>query len=75
MKHSKDIADLKAVNMNLMHSNLTITDGVYGVLSTADVRQHITELGQQLETVQTSQEDIADQLFKLAMQLKNVGES
>jgi hypothetical protein len=56
--------------MNLMHSNLSITDGVYGVLSTADVGQRIAGLGMQLENGQASQEDLADQLIKLAMQLK-----
>jgi hypothetical protein len=56
--------------MNLMHSNLSITDGVYGVLSTADVGQRIGGLGRQFETGQSSQEDLADQLIKLAMQLK-----
>jgi hypothetical protein len=70
LKQSKDIADLKAVSMNLMHSNLSITDGVYGVLSTADVGQRIAGLGMQLEAKQASQEDLADQLIKLAMQLK-----
>lgn len=73
LKQSKDISDLKAVSMNLMHSNLSITDGVYGVLSTADVGQRIAGLGRQLETGQASQEDLADQLIKLAMQLKQRG--
>jgi hypothetical protein len=59
--------------MNLMHSNLSITDGVYGVLSTADVGQRIAGLGRQLEIGQASQEDLADQLIKLAMQLKQDG--
>jgi hypothetical protein len=56
-----------------MHSNLSITDGVYGVLSIADVGQRITRLGRQFETGQASQEDLADQLIKLAMQLKHWG--
>ena len=42
---AKDIAELKAVSQNLMHSNLSITDGVYGILSETDVREQISSLG------------------------------
>jgi len=45
VQHSKDIADLKAVSQNLMHSSLTVTDGIYGILSTADVGKRIAGLG------------------------------
>ena len=44
-KLAKDIAELKAVSQNLMHSNLSITDGVYGILSETDVREQISSLG------------------------------
>lgn len=40
-----DVSDLKAVSMNLMHSNLSVTDGVYGILSTAQVEDRIANLG------------------------------
>ena len=46
LKNSKDVSALKAVSQNLMHENLTITDGTYGVLSENDVRNQITELGE-----------------------------
>jgi site-specific recombinase XerC len=45
IKNSKDVGDLKAVSMNLMHSNLSITDGVYGVLFSAYIVQRIMGLG------------------------------
>jgi hypothetical protein len=41
------IQALKAVSQNLMHSNISITDGVYGILSDNDVRGQIEALGQQ----------------------------
>ena len=44
IKLAKDVAALKAVGQNLMHSNLSITDGVYGILSNNDVKQQIKEL-------------------------------
>lgn len=45
LKNAKDIPALKAVSQNLMHSNLSITDGVYGILSDMDVRSEIHNLG------------------------------
>ena len=71
IQHSKDVGDLKAVSMNLMHSNLSITDGVYGVLSTADVGKRIAGLGGQLVRGDVSQGDIASQIIALAEMLKN----
>jgi site-specific recombinase XerC len=42
----QDVADFKAVSQNLMHANLSVTDGVYGMLSDDDVGQRIGALGQ-----------------------------
>jgi len=42
---AKDVAALKAVSQNLMHENLAVTDGVYGVLSDLDVGAQIQALG------------------------------
>jgi hypothetical protein len=36
LKRCKDAADLKAVSQNLMHSSLTVTDSICGVLSSED---------------------------------------
>jgi integrase len=46
LKLAQDVADLKAVSQNLMHSNLSITDGVYGVLTGRDVQDRISTLGE-----------------------------
>jgi integrase len=46
LKLAKDIAALKAVSQNLMHSNISITDDVYGMLSDNDIRGQIAALGQ-----------------------------
>ena len=48
LQNAKDVKTLKAVSQNLMHSNLSITDGVYGVLSENDIKEQITSLGQNL---------------------------
>jgi hypothetical protein len=44
----KDIQALKAVSQTLMHSNLSITDGVYGILSQIDVSEQISEIGKKI---------------------------
>ena len=45
LKQAKDIPALKAISQNLMHANLSITDGVYGILSDMDVKAQIQNLG------------------------------
>jgi integrase len=45
LKSAKTIAELKAISQNLMHSSLTITDSIYGVLSGEDVASRIAGLG------------------------------
>jgi len=49
LKNAKDVSALKAVSQNLMHQNLSITDGVYGILSEKDVRQQINAIGNMRE--------------------------
>jgi site-specific recombinase XerC len=46
--NAKDIQALKAVSQNLMHSNLSITDGVYGILSQIDVGKQMSKIGQKI---------------------------
>jgi len=41
---TKDVAALKAVSQNLMHQDLSVTDGVYGILSEQDTRKQISAL-------------------------------
>jgi integrase len=53
LKKAKDIPALKAVSQNLMHSNLSITAGVYGVLSENDVKGQIAALGQRITAGET----------------------
>jgi len=38
MKHAKTIQELKALSQNLMHSSISITDGIYGNLKEEDIR-------------------------------------
>jgi len=74
LKQAQDVADLKAVSMNLMHSKLSITDGVYGIMSQRDISKRIQGLGKTLanQQFQNSQElqaqlDRLEQLMLLSL--------
>ena len=45
IKQGKDLPTLKAISQNLMHSNISITDGVYGNLADGDIQEQILALG------------------------------
>ncbi len=44
LQRARTMADYKAVSMNLMHGNISITDGVYAPLAGDEVRQRIARL-------------------------------
>jgi hypothetical protein len=71
LKNAKDISALKAISQNLMHKNLSITDGVYGVLSDKDVRNKIVYLGKDidLKTV-TESDELVTLLRSLLMKIE-----
>jgi site-specific recombinase XerC len=48
LKNAKDVSALKAVSQNLMHKNLRVIDGVYGILSDLDVKEQMAMLGTNL---------------------------
>lgn len=39
IKHFTTLAQLKALSQNMMHSNISITDGIYGMLSNTDKKK------------------------------------
>ncbi len=45
VKNAKDIKELKAISQNLMHSNIGITDGIYGRLAEDDLSEIIANFG------------------------------
>ena len=44
LQHARSMADYKAVSMNLMHSDIRVTDGIYAVLGRDEVQQRIAGL-------------------------------
>jgi len=47
LKKAKDVSALKAISQNLMHENLSMTDGVYGIRTNMDVRDQIKNLSKE----------------------------
>ena len=39
----RPLAQLKALSQNLMHSNISITDGIYGMLSNTDKKKLLSD--------------------------------
>ena len=71
---AKDVAALKAVSQNLMHENLTVTDGVYGVLSDTDVRRQILKLAGNVPVAQEGEKhQVIAALQGLLTELKHSG--
>ena len=64
LKQAKDIPALKAISQNLMHKNLTVTDGVYGILSGLDVKEQIAALGKSVSSG-VDKTELVDLLKKL----------
>jgi len=69
LKMAKDISALKAVSQNLMHANLSVTDGVYGILSETDVRKQMAMLGDFAKS-NVNDDDIFELLESLLAQRK-----
>ena len=64
------IGDMKAISQNLMHSNLNITDGIYGMLSDDDIQQRIDNIGKVTDGENNqSIEEIKKQLMKIIANL------
>lgn len=45
MKRARDIADYKAISMNVMHSSMGITDKIYSRMRDEDIHERISSLG------------------------------
>jgi integrase len=44
LQHADTMADYKAVSMNLMHSDIRVTDGIYALLARDEVKHRIADL-------------------------------
>jgi site-specific recombinase XerC len=70
LKNAKDIGELKAVSQNLMHSNLSITDGIYGMLSDDDIQQRIDNISKVTHgEINQNKEEIKKQFMEIIANL------
>lgn len=69
LKHADNIGQLKAISQNLMHANISITDGIYGGLSDSDISKQISSL-----TKKGLNEDIKSVKHLLKSTLKRIEE-
>ena len=68
LQHAKTMADYKAVSMNLMHSDIRVTDSIYAPLAGDDVRQRIAGLTGEISNHQDTSpdSDLVDRLRGLS---------
>ena len=65
LKLASNMAELKAISQNLMHSSVTITDSIYARLVNDDVKNIIGSLGKDIQPVQ---DDRLDEILRLLRQ-------
>ena len=70
IKKGKGLEDFKAISQNLMHSNLSITDGIYGILSSQDVGDAIKNLGNKASNGSLSNAETIEKIESLLASLK-----
>jgi site-specific recombinase XerC len=58
LKMAQDMGDFKAISQNMMHANLSITDGIYGMFSEDEVKNRITGLNNTSSKRDLSDEEI-----------------
>jgi hypothetical protein len=68
LKNANTMAEYKAVSMNLMHSNIGITDGIYAALPGDDVKKAIGQLGQNASGAISVSSVTIDQLATILLQ-------
>lgn len=63
LQHAKNMQDLKALSMNMMHSSIGVTDSIYAVLSEADAHNVIASLGKEIGLPTNQVEQIVGQVL------------
>ena len=66
LQQARDMADYKAISMNLMHSDIRVTDSIYAPLAQDDVKQRIAGLANGQSAALTASGDLAARLTDLS---------
>ena len=64
LKRAKDMGEVKAISQNVMHANLGVTDGIYGVMTSDDVHQTIAGLSN-VKVESSADKDLLNQVIAL----------
>lgn len=72
LEHAKDLEQYKAVSMNVMHANMTITDEIYSRLKDDTIKQNIDTLGKSKDQ-NSGEAEIYAQIQKFLDWQKNQG--
>ncbi|HEY60841.1 MAG TPA: site-specific integrase [Anaerolineae bacterium] len=68
IKNFTTLAQLKALSQNLMHSNISITDGIYGMLSNADKKKLLSNFNPEKPELTTDLNQKLDEIITLLKQ-------
>ena len=68
IKHFTTLAQLKALSQNLMHSNISITDGVYGMLSNVDKKKLLSNFNPEKPDLASGLNQKLDEILTLLKQ-------
>jgi len=72
LNKARDMGDFKAISQNMMHANLSITDGIYGMFSEEEVKNRITGLNNLSQVGSFSPSELEKIAFLLAKELKRI---
>jgi len=70
LKKAQDMGDFKAISQNMMHSNLSVTDGIYGIFSEEEVKNRITGLNNLPQEGKYSDEELSKLAEMIAEKLE-----
>ena len=69
LKNSKIFAQFKAISQNLMHSNVSITDDIYGMLSDSDRKEVLFKITEFNKIQTNDSNEKLDQLIGFVKEL------
>ena len=77
LQRAKTMADYKAVSQNLMHGDISVTDGIYAPLLGSEVQQRIDGLGtnKSMSPSQASEQNFDNLLKQVADPNSEVGQA
>jgi site-specific recombinase XerD len=71
LRNADNIAELKAISQNLMHSSISTTDSIYGILSKNDIKEQIEKISKRINNLEIKKnDDLIEALTEIINQMK-----